>query len=408
MNKPTEDGCWGTSGPIYWMVHHPVSANLLMLVLLIGGLFYGTRIKQEVFPDFDLDRVNITVPYPGASPQEVEQGIILAVEEAIRDLGGVKDVTARASEGVGVVTVEMLAGEDLQRLAQEIKTEVDRITTLPQETENPRVTILARKRYVVSLALYGDQSEQVLREYAEFVRESLLQDAAISQVELKSVRNYEISVEIPQNTLRAYGLTLAEVATRIRRASVDLPGGAIKSSGGDIMVRMKERRDNSQAFGQIPIISNPDGTRVLLEEIATVRDTFEEIDYQATYNGQPAVRIEIYRIGDQTPITVANAVRRVVADLKPSLPPGLSIDLRNDRSEIYRQRLSLMVRNGLLGLCLVFLLLALFLELRLAFWVRSRYSHFFFRLPALSTHCGCQYQHGFHVCLHRYSGDRRG
>ncbi len=357
------------AGPIYWMTHHPVSANLLMLVLLLGGFFYGTRIKQEVFPDFDLDMVTISVPYPGASPQEVERGILMAVEEAVGDLEGVKKITSRASEGSGSVTVEMLEGEDIQRLAQEIKTEVDRITTLPEEAEDPRVTILTRKRYVVSLALYGNQSERVLREYAELVRESLLQDPAISQAELQSVRDYEISVEIPQNTLRTYGLTLAEVAARIRRASVDLPGGSIKTSAGDIMVRMKERRDYSHEFGQIPIITGLEGARVLLEDIAAVRDTFVETDYQATYNGQPAVLIEVYRIGDQTPIAVAGAVKKVVADLKPSLPPGLSVDLRNDRSEIYRQRLDLMVRNGMLGLGLVFLLLALFLELRLAFWV---------------------------------------
>lgn len=358
-----------SAGPIKWMAHHPVSANLLMLVLLLGGLFAATRIKQEVFPDFELDMVRIAVPYPGASPQEVERGILLAVEEAIQGLEGIKKLTSRASEGVGTVTVEMLEGEDIQRLAQEIKAEVDRIATLPGEAEEPKVTILARKRYVVSLALHGNQSERVLREYGEFVRERLLQDPEITQAELTSVRNYEISVDIPQDTLRAYGLTLAEVAERIRRASVELPGGAIKSTGGDIMVRMKERRDYGPEFGQIPIIAGPDGTRVNLDEIAVVRDTFEETDYQATYNGRPAVLIEIYRIGDQTPITVSRAVEKVVAGLKPTLPPGLSIDQVNDRSEIYRQRLNLMLRNGSLGLILVFLLLALFLELRLAFWV---------------------------------------
>ncbi len=357
------------AGPIHWMAHHPVSANLLMLVLLLGGFFWGTRIKQEVFPDFELDMVTVSVPYPGASPQEVERGIVLAVEEVVQGLEGVKKVTSRASEGSGSVTVEMLEGEDIQRLAQEIKAEVDRITTLPEEAEDPRVTILSRKRFVVSLALYGNQSERVLREYGERVRESLLQDAHISQAELKSVRDYEISIEIPQDTLRTYGLTLAEVATRIRRASVDLPGGAIKTSAGDILVRMKERRDFGYEFGQIPIITGLDGTRVLLEDIADVRDTFAETDYQATYNGQPAVLIEVYRVGDQTPITVSNAVKKVVADLKTALPQGLAIDLRNDRSEIYRQRLNLMIKNGCLGLGLVFMLLALFLELRLAFWV---------------------------------------
>ncbi len=351
------------------MAGHSVTANLLMLVLLVGGLFWSPRIRQEVFPDFELDMVTITVPYPGASPQEVEQGILLAVEEAVQGLEGIDRVTSRAREGSGTVTVEMIEGGDIQRLAQEIKSEVDRIASFPEEAEDPRVTIVARKRYVVSLAVYGEQSERVLREVAEVVRDRLLQSPRITQADLNGVRDYEISVEVSQEALRQYGLTLEDVARRIRRAAVELPGGAIKTPGGDILVRMKERREAGREFGLIPIITAADGTQVLLEELATVRETFEETDREATYNGKPAVLIEVYRVGDQTPITVSEAVRQVVADLRPGLPPGISIDLRNDRSEIYRQRLGLLLRNGYLGLILVFVLLALFLEPRLAFWV---------------------------------------
>ena len=351
------------------MAGHSVTANLLMAVLLLGGLFWGTQIKQEVFPDFELDLVTITVPYPGASPQEVERGILLAVEEAVEGLEGIEKVTSTAREGAGTVTVEMIEGENIQRLAQEIKAEVDRISSFPEEAEDPRVTIVSRKRYVVSLALYGDLSERVLREYAEFVRDRLLREPEITQVDLGAVRDYEISVEISQDSLRTYNLTLDEVARRIARASVELPGGAIKTPGGDVLVRMKERRDYGREFGQIPIIATGEGSRVLLEEIANVTDGFAETDSEATYNGRPAVLLEVYRIGEQTPIEVSGAARRVVSDLKQTLPPGLSIDLRNDRSEIYRQRLGLLLKNGYLGLGLVFLLLALFLEPRLAFWV---------------------------------------
>ena len=356
-------------GPIRWMASHPVAANLLMVVLLAGGLFWSTRIKQEVFPDFELDIITISVPFPGASPQEVERGILLSIEEAVSGLEGIEKVTATAREGSGTVTVEMIEGEDIQRLAADIKTEVDRITSFPVEAEEPRVRIASRKRYVVSLALYGDQSEQVLREYAEIARERLLQDAEITQVELSNVRNFEISIEISQDTLRTYNLTLGDVAQRVRQASVELPGGAIKTPGGDVLVRMKERRDFGREFGQIPIITASDGTQVLLEDIAIISDGFEEVDRKATYNGQPTVFIEAYRVGDQTPITVSDAVRRVVSELKETLPEGLSIDLRNDRSKIYRQRLGLLLKNGFLGLALVFILLALFLEPRLAFWV---------------------------------------
>ena len=351
------------------MAGHSVTANLLMAVFLVGGLIWGSRIKQEVFPDFELDIVNITVPYPGASPEEVERGIVLAVEEAVQGLEGIKEMSASAQEGVGKVTVEILEGENIQRLAQDIQNEVDRISSFPEEAEDPVVVIAQRRRYVVSLALHGDQSEWVLREVAEDIRDRLIQDPEITQVELEGVRNYEISIEPSQSALRAYNLTLEAVAQRIGRASVDSPGGAIKTEGGDILVRMKERRDYGHEFGRIPIITANDGTEVLLENIAVIRDGFEETDNYATYNGKPAVMIQVYRVGDQTPIYVSDAVHRQVETLNQILPPGLALDARRDLSDIYRQRMDLMMRNGYLGLGLVFILLAIFLEARLAFWV---------------------------------------
>ena len=356
-------------GAIEWMAGHSVTANLIMLILLLGGLYLGIRTKKEIFPYFELDLVRITVPYPGASPEEVERGIILAIEEGVQGLEGVNEVRASAREGSGTVTVEMIEGENLQRLAQEIQSEVDRITSFPEEAEEPQVVIVSRKRYVVSLALYGDQSESVLREYAEYLRDRLIQQPDITQVELTGVRNYEISVEIPQDILRTYNLTLEEVALRIGRTSVDLPGGAVKTPGGDILVRVKERKDYGHEFGKIPIITANDGTQVLLEDIADIKDGFEETDNSATYNGKPTVMIEVYRVGDQTPVSVSNAVKQVVAEVNQELPPGMAVVLRNDRSDIYRQRMALLIKNGCMGLGLVFILLALFLEARLAFWV---------------------------------------
>ena len=356
-------------GAIAWMAGHSVTANLVMLVLLVGGIFLGFRIKKEIFPYFELDQVRISVPYPGASPQEVERGIILSIEEAVQGLEGVNEVRSSAREGSGTVTVEMIEGENLQRLAQDIQSEVDRIISFPEEAEEPQVVIVSRKRYVVSLALYGDQSEGVLREYAEYLRDRLLQDSNITQVELTGVRNYEISVEIPQNTLRTYNLTLEEVAQRIGRTSVELPGGAVKTPGGDVLVRVMERKDFGHEFGKIPVITANDGTQVLLEDIADIKDGFEETDNAATYNGKPTVMIEVFRVGDQTPVSVSSAVKNVLAEVNEQLPSGLSVMLRNDRSDIYRQRMGLLIKNGFMGLGLVFVLLALFLETRLAFWV---------------------------------------
>jgi multidrug efflux pump subunit AcrB len=356
-------------GPIAWMAGHSVAANLLMLVLLIGGIALAYNIKKEVFPYFDMDMVRITVPYPGASPQEVEQGILLAIEEAVEGLEGADEVRSTAREGLGTVTVDMIEGENLQKLAQDIRNEVDRIVSFPEDIEEPTIAIVSRKRYVVSLALYGDQSERVLREYAEYIRERLLQEQDITQVEVISARNYEIDVEIPQNTLRAYSLTLEDVAQRIRRASIELPGGAIRTPSGDILVRMKERRDFGPEFAPIPIITASDGSQILLDDIAIIKDGFEETTVSSSYNGKPAVMLDVYRVGDQTPLSVSDAARQVVKEVNVSLPQGLRVDLRNDRSDVYRQRLGLLMKNGLIGLALVFILLALFLEPRLAFWV---------------------------------------
>jgi multidrug efflux pump subunit AcrB len=358
-----------TKGPIAWMAGHSVAANLLMLVFLVGGIILASKIKQEVFPDFDTDQVQITVAYPGASPQEVEKGIILAIEEAISGLEGIDEVRSTAREGLASIMVDMIEGENLQKLAQDIQNEVDRITSFPEDSEKPIVAIVSRKRYVVSLALYGDQSERILREYAEFIRDRLLQDQEISQVEITSVRNYEISIEISQETLRRYSLTLDDVAMRIQRASVELPGGAIKTEAGDILVRMMERRDFGHEFAKIPIITTADGTKILLEDIAVIHDDFEETSVSSRFNGQPAVMIDVFRVGEQTPISVSDAVRPVVQEINQIMPKGLHVDLRNDRSDIYRQRLGLLIKNGFLGLGLVFIFLALFLEPRLAFWV---------------------------------------
>jgi multidrug efflux pump subunit AcrB len=351
------------------MAGRSVTANLLMLVLLLGGLAMTVQIRKDVFPDFDLDQVTISLVYPGASPEEVERGAILAVEEAIQGIVGIKKVTATAREGSGSLIVEIIEGEDADRVGQEIKNAVDRISSFPDDLEDPSVIVPTRKRYVISLALFGEQSEKILREVAENIRDRLLLDPDISQVDLSGIREYEISVEISQETLRRYGLTLDAVARSIAQGAVEIPGGAIRTVGGDVLVRVTERRDLGKEFGNIPIISRPDGTQLLLRDLAVIYDDFEDTDQFATFNGQPAVLLEVYRIGEQTPISVSDAVHRLMPEINRTLPPGLALVARNDRSEIYRQRLDLMLTNAYMGLGLVFILLALFLEIRLAFWV---------------------------------------
>ena len=356
-------------GPVAWMAGHSVAANLAMAACLVGGFFMLSNIKQEVFPDIDLDMVIVTVPYPGASPEEVERGIVLAVEEAVRGLDGVKKVTSEAGEGFGTVTVELLLGADMQKLANDVKNEVDRITTFPVDAEEPQVTIASRKRDVLSVVLFGEADERVLHELGEQIRDRMLQDKDITQVDLFGVRPLEIAVEVPQENLRRYGLSLEQVAARLREASVEVPGGGIKTRSGEVLLRMKERRDYGRQFAQLPVITDDDGTEVLVGDIAVVRDGYAETDYHAVYNGKPAIMIGVYRVGDQTPIEVAAAAKRILAQVRPTLPPGIGLEVLRDMADVYRQRLVLLLRNGGLGLILVLAILGLFLEVRLAFWV---------------------------------------
>ena len=356
-------------GPLAWMAGNSVVANLIMAVFLVGGLLIGFQTKQEVFPDFTIDQVNITVSYPGASPEEVENGVVQAIEEAVEGLEGVEEIAATAREGVATIRVEVIEGADVTRLWQEIKSEVDRIGTFPDEAGDPQVAIAGHKRGVLTLGLHGDVSELTLRSVADQVRDELLSDDHITQVELTGVRDYEIQVEIPQATLRRFGITLADAANTIAKASVDLGGGSLKTSGGDILVRVKDRRYYAEQYARLPLISLEDGSRILLEDVATVREGFEVANSWANFNGQPAVMVEIYRVGDQTPREVADAGKAIIDKLNQTLPGGLELTILRDGSDIFSQRAELLMKNAWLGLGLVFIFLALFLEARLAFWV---------------------------------------
>jgi multidrug efflux pump subunit AcrB len=356
-------------GAISWMARHGVAANILMLICLIGGYMAIKNTRKEVFPNLTLDMVRIAVPYPGASPEEVETGIIQAVEEAVRGLDGVDEVTATASEGMGTVIVELLEGENLERLTQEIKSAVDGITSFPEDAEDPRVAAVSRKREVISLSIYGEAEERVLHELAEQIRDDLLKNPEITQVELSGVKGLEISVNVSQENLRRYGLTLQDIAATLSMASVDLPGGGIDTDNGEILVRVQERRDYGREFARIPIINGTDGSEVLLEDIAKITDGYEEEDHYGRYNNKPAVMIQVYRIGEQTPIEVADAVKELLPAIRENFPPGIGIDVLRDRSNAYRQRMKLLIRNGAIGLVLVLFILGLFLEIRLAFWV---------------------------------------
>lgn len=369
-------------GSISWMAGHSVTANLLMLVLVVGGFIFATRTTQEFLPDNALDGVTVRVQYPAASPEEVEEGIILPVEEALQSIDGITEIFSKANEGSGVVQCEIADGEDVQQIYSEIKNEIDRIQTFPDEAEEPRVAIDSRRRDVLSLVLFGDHDEWTLRDAGELVRDRLLQSPEVTQVEFAGVRDYEVSIEIDRQTLRQYGLTLGDVANRVRTAAVDLPGGGVKTSAGEILVRVTEKRDWAAEFENVPIVTNRDGTRVYLSDIGTVIDGFEDSDNSGRYGRyiersdgstrvevQRAMRIQVFRVGDQTPGSVSQAVLEAVKELEQTLPEGLHIDVLNNRADTFTARADLLTRNAFFGLLLVLTVLGLFLEARLAFWV---------------------------------------
>jgi len=356
-------------GAIQWMVKNHVAANLLMLLLVAGGLIKGLGIKQEVFPEVSLDKVKVSVAYPGAGPEEVEEGILLKIEDSLTGVDGIKEITSTAAEGLGTVMAEIRTGEDVNLVLQDIKSEVDRIDTFPEDAEKPVVSKLLNVTEVASVVVYGQASERALREQAETIREELLADPKITQVELSGVRPYQISVEISEENLRRYNLTLEQVASVLRNASLDLPGGNIKTSGGEILLRTKEKRYRASEYAQIVILAAADGTQVRLGDIAAVHDTFEETDLQATFDGLPAAMVKVFRVGNQKPTEISEVVKQYVAQKNASYPDSLHAAIWNDQSELLQSRIDLLLKNAYLGLILVFVILGMFLEIRLALWV---------------------------------------
>jgi multidrug efflux pump subunit AcrB len=356
-------------GMVAWFAENHVAANLLMLFLLLAGAVTALTMKIEVFPETSLDRIQITTVYQGASPSEVEEGVVRLIEEKVAGLAGIKRIDSTAREGFGAVTIEVMKDWDLQQLLDEVKAEVDRITTLPEEAEQPVVREVTRRTQVISLAVYGDAGEATLKHLAERVKDDITNLEGITLAEISGTREPEIHVEISEETLRRYGLTLGRVAQAVQRGSLDLPAGSVKTEAGEILIRTKGRRYQAADYRDVPVITRPDGAVVTLGSIARLWDGFEDVDIRARFQGKPAAIVQVYRVADQNALEVAGTVKRYVEEVRESLPAGLSMDLYQDSSEILRSRLNLLLKNMALGLVLVSILLGLFLDLRLAFWV---------------------------------------
>jgi len=352
-----------------WFAENHVAANLLMLFLIVAGLATGLTMKIEVFPEFTLDRITVTTEYLGASPSEVEEAIIRRIEERVAGLAGIKRIDSVAREGSGTVTIEVMDGWDLKKLLDEVKAEVDSITTFPNEAEKPIVREMTRRTQVISLAVYGDAPESTIKNLAERIKNEITDLPGVTQADLFGVRTGEIHVEISEETLRRYGLTLGQVAEAVRRGSLDLPAGRVKTGAGEVLIRTKGRRYYAPEYADIPILTQADGTKVTLGQIADLRDGFEDVDLFARFQGKPAAVIQVYRVADQSALKVAATVKRYAEQVRPTLPSGVDIDVYQDMSVILKSRIELLLKNMAFGLVLVILLLGMFLDMRLAFWV---------------------------------------
>jgi multidrug efflux pump subunit AcrB len=356
-------------GTIAWMARHSIAANLIMVILLGGGFWAAISVQKEVFPQFQLDVVEVSVTYPGAAPAEVEQGILRPVEEAVRGVEGIREITSEAREGSGNVAIELVSGADRMKAFQEVDQAVSRIRTFPDDIEEPEVRLQSRQREVMQIGLFGPVDVWSLRKLAEQLRDQLLANEEVTQVELGNVPEYVTHVEIPRNRLREYGLTLPDVARIIESSSEDIAAGAVETSAGEILLRVKARRQRAAEFGSIEVVASPMGSVVTLADIAEVRDGFEDEGLHSQFNQQPSVELSIYRVGTQSPLDIAAAVERTMADFEAAMPPGVQWRIDSNNAEDFQRRLSLVVENGLIAVVIVLLILALFLEFRLAFWV---------------------------------------
>ena len=357
------------NGMIDWFARNPVAANLLMAFIMVSGLIGMFNVRGETFPEIELDIVSIQVPYLGAAPEEVEEGVNIRIEEAIQGIDGIEQITSTANEGSGTVMVEVALGADTRRVLDDIKTNVDAIETFPEETEKPIITeVLARFR-VVDIAVSGDTDEFTLKSIAERVRDDLAALQGISLVEFASARPYEISIEVSEDTLRRHGLTFDDVANAVRRSSLDLPGGSVRSESGEILLRTIGQAYRGAEFENLVLMARPDGTRLHLGDVATVVDGFAETDQFGRFDGKPTILVSVFRSGDQSDMEIARAVEGYMAQAEAGMPEGITLTVWMNQAEVLIDRLSLMLRNGVMGFALVFLMLALFLELRLAFWV---------------------------------------
>lgn len=356
-------------GPLRWFVDNPIAANLLMLLLIIGGVTGIPALDKQFFPDVEASEVSVTLAYPGAGPAEVEEQICLRIEEAIHDLSGIEAIRSTATQGLATVRVKARPGYDTQRLSADIKTRVDAIDTFPLDAERPTVAALSFRHRMAVVTLSGEIGERALKELGEALRDDLSAQPWVAVVELSKPRPYEVAIEVSEYDLRRYGLSFAAVAEAIRGASLNLPAGAIEARGGDIRLQARGQAYSRAEFEDIALLTRRDGARVLLGDVARVIDGFEDRDLRTRFNNRASHKLTVFVTQDPDVLRTSEVVNRWIAAQRAQLPPGVSLSIWRDAAKPFRGRVETLLKNGVGGLILVFGVLVLFLRPRLAMWV---------------------------------------
>ena len=354
---------------IAWFASNHVAANLLMTLIILAGLVTLPQMQRKSFPDINVPIISITVPYLGAAPEEVEEGVCVRIEEELEGIEGVKQIRSTANEGLCVVLVELYENADESKALDEVKNRVDAIDTFPDETEKPVTTRVEVVRNVLDIAITGPEDERTLKELAWQIRDDITRLPGVTQATVSNVRPYEISIEVSEESLRRNNLSFDQVAAAVRTGSLDLPGGSIKTRAGEILLRTKGQAYWGREFEDLVVTTRSDGTRVYLKDVASVVDGFADTDQSLLLNGQPAALIRVARIGNQDLQHIAGSVKQYVREVAPSLPEGVKLTVWNDYSTILTDRLETLLNSGRQGFLMVLILLALFLRPRLAFWV---------------------------------------
>jgi multidrug efflux pump subunit AcrB len=356
-------------GPIAWFASNHVAANLLLALIVLSGLIAIVAMPQKSFPDLDIPIISISVPYLGAAPEEVEQGVCIRIEEELEGIEGVEQIRSNSNEGLCTVSVELFDDTDTSKALDDVKNRIDAIDTFPVETEQPIVNLTTVIRPVLDIAVTGTADERTLKIIGQQVRDDIAKLPGVTQVELRNTRPYEVSIEVSETSLRRHGLSFDDVAQAVRTRSLDLPGGSIKTSSGEILLRAKGQAYSGTEYENLVLRTQPDGTRLYLKDVAAVVDGFADTDQMLRFDGNPAALIRVSRIGSQDIMDITKVVRGYIANSTSRVPEGVQLTVWNDGSRALQDRLETLLNSARQGFLMVLILLALFLQPRLAFWV---------------------------------------